>query len=273
MASSLVLLSGVVVAAFICEYVNVTLGMGYGTTLTPLLLIVGFAPLAVIPSILLAGFLSGALAAVMHHRAGNVDFDFRNDSEHQMVKRLGKLGYMPRSKDSRVALVLGACSLIGAIIAVMVAINIPVFYLKLFIGLLVLTMGIILVCKCKASPRFSWGRLVAIGSVAAFNKGISGGGYGPLVTSGQILSGIRSKNSVAISAFSESLTCLVGVIAYLAIGGGVDWSLSPYLVSGTLISVPLAIYSVKRMPEKSFTLMIGIATTVLGVATLYNTLM
>ncbi|MFP4197948.1 MAG: sulfite exporter TauE/SafE family protein [Methanomassiliicoccales archaeon] len=270
---SLVILPGVFAAAFICEFVNVTLGMGYGTTLTPLLLIVGFAPLAVIPSILLAGFLSGALASVLHDRAGNVDFDFRNDPEHQMVKRLGKLGYMPRSKDSKVALVLGACSLVGAIVAVMVAVNIPVLYLKLFIGLLVLAMGIILLCKCRARSRFSWGRLVAIGSVAAFNKGMSGGGYGPLVTSGQILSGIRSKNSVAISAFSESLTCLVGVIAYLAIGGAVDWSLSPVLVSGTLLSVPLATYSVKRMPERSFTMLIGAATTVLGAATLYNTLM
>ena len=31
----------IVTAAFLCEYVDSTLGMGYGTTLTPLLLILG----------------------------------------------------------------------------------------------------------------------------------------------------------------------------------------------------------------------------------------
>jgi len=34
------------------------------------------------------------------------------------------------------------------------------------------------------SPSFSWKRLIAIGLISSFNKGISGGGYGPLVTGG-----------------------------------------------------------------------------------------
>jgi uncharacterized membrane protein YfcA len=53
--------------------------------------------------------------------------------------------------------------------------------------------------------------------VAAFNKGLSGGGYGPLVTAGQVVSGLPPKHAVAISSVAESFTCVVGLAAYLAL--------------------------------------------------------
>ena len=36
-------------AALFCEYIDSALGMGYGTTLTPLLLLAGFDPLEIVP--------------------------------------------------------------------------------------------------------------------------------------------------------------------------------------------------------------------------------
>ncbi len=255
---------GVLVISALTEYMDATLGMGYGTTLTPILLLIGFSPMQVVPAILLAQFIAGIFAATLHHGAGNVSFDFKNDHEHEIVKRLGKLGYMPRSNDSKVALVLAVCSVIGVIVAVVVALNLPEFYLKLYIGVLVLTMGIIVMLKHKAGHSFSWKRIMGIGALASFNKGISGGGYGPLIVSGQILSGVNIKNSIGITALAEGVTCFVGVLAYIIIGTPVDWMLAPYLVAGSLISVPVSVYTVKRMPVKEFTLVIGMATALLG---------
>jgi uncharacterized membrane protein YfcA len=40
--------------AFICEFMDSSLGMGYGTTLTPLLLLMGFEPLQVVPAVLMS---------------------------------------------------------------------------------------------------------------------------------------------------------------------------------------------------------------------------
>ena len=45
-----------------CEYVDSTLGMGYGTTLTPVLLLIGYEPAQIVPSVLLSEFLTGVLA-------------------------------------------------------------------------------------------------------------------------------------------------------------------------------------------------------------------
>ena len=262
------LLIGVLIISLFAEYMDATLGMGYGTTLTPLLLLMGFAPMQVVPAILLSQFIAGIFAASLHHGAGNVNFDFTNDYEHEIVKRLGKLGYIPKSNDSKVAIVLGVFSVLGVIAAVVVALNIPVFYLKLYIGLLITAMGIVILIKHKAERNFSWKKIIGIGAVASFNKGMSGGGYGPLIVSGQILSGVNAKNSIGITAFAEGVTCFVGVAAYLILGTHIDWGLAPYLVVGSLISVPLSVHTVKRMKTKEFTLIIGIATTLLGLFTL-----
>ncbi len=262
------ILCAIFLLSLFAEYMDATIGMGYGTTLTPILLLIGFAPLQIVPAILISQFICGIFAASLHHRAGNVSFDFNNDPEHRIVKRLGKLGYIPRSRASKVTMVLVLSSIVGVAIAVLIALSLPVFYLKLYIGLIVVTMGVIIVFKHKTRKEFSWKKIMGLGLLASFNKGISGGGYGPLVVSGQILSGVETKNSIGITALAEGATCFIGVLIYFFAGTDVDWSLAPYLVAGSLISVPISVYTVKRMPVKQFTLLIGAATILLGTFTL-----
>ena len=254
--------------AFICELVDSSLGMGYGTILTPVLMLMGYNPLQIVPVVLISELATGATAALLHQKAGNVKFDFRNDPEHWITQRLGKLGYMPKSKDSKVALVLAACSVIGTITAVFIAVSIPKKILKLYIGLLVLSMGLIILWKRNAQHKFSWKKILGLGTIASFNKGISGGGYGPVVTAGQILSGLPGKSAVAITSLAESLTCLVGVLAYVYTGKVADWGLAPYLVVGAMASVPLAVNAVKVMGDKKLTLVIGVVTLMLGLLVL-----
>lgn len=255
--------------AFLCELVDSTLGMGYGTTLTPVLLLMGYEPTKVVPAILLSELVTGGFAAFAHHRAGNAYFDFRNDREHDIVKKMGKLGYLPRSQDSRIAFILGLCSLVGAAGAVVFAVNLKA-YLTPLIGVIVLSMGVLILARHRSPGRFSWKKVTGLGITAAFNKGLSGGGYGPLVTSGQILSGVNGKSAIAITSMAESFTCLVGVLTYLILGTTVNWELAPPLVVGAVASVPLSAVLVKRMNTQKFTLVIGVATTALGLLTLYK---
>ncbi|MCK4232918.1 hypothetical protein KAX75_00695, partial [candidate division WOR-3 bacterium] len=53
--------------AFCCEYIDSSLGMGYGTILSPVLIIMGFDPLIVVPSILLSQAVGGFTASIFHH--------------------------------------------------------------------------------------------------------------------------------------------------------------------------------------------------------------
>ena len=62
------------VFSFLCEYMDATLGMGYGTTLAPLFLLMGFTPGQIVPAILVSQLLCGLLASIFHHIEGNVNF-------------------------------------------------------------------------------------------------------------------------------------------------------------------------------------------------------
>jgi hypothetical protein len=233
-----------------CEYVDSSLGMGYGTTLTPLLLLLGYDMTQIVPSILLSEFLTGILAGVLHHEFGNVDLK-------------------PGSRPFKVALVLASCSVIGTLAAVFVAISVPTWMLKMYIGVLVLALGIGILLTIDKTFAFSWTKMVGLGLLAAFNKGMSGGGYGPLVTGGQIVSGMDDKGAIGITSLAEGLVCIVGVLAYKLTGNGaVDWALAPSLVVGAVLSVPLATITVKKVPVRQMRWAIGIAVTALGLFTL-----
>jgi len=182
--------------ALFCEYIDSTLGMGYGTTLTPILLLAGYEPTQIVPSVLLSEFLTGILAGIFHHGCGNVNFK-------------------PGSHPLKVALVLAACSIIGTLVAVAIAVNVPKWVLKTYIGVLVLSMGIGILLTIGKTFAFSWKRVVGLGLIAALNKGLSGGGYGPLVTGGQILAGVDGKEASRITSLAEGLVCIVGVLTYI----------------------------------------------------------
>ena len=60
--------------ALSAEYMDSTIGMGYGTTLTPILLLFGYEPMQVVPAVLISELVTGLLAGFTHHSVGNVDF-------------------------------------------------------------------------------------------------------------------------------------------------------------------------------------------------------
>ncbi|KPK58577.1 MAG: hypothetical protein AMK73_09180 [Planctomycetes bacterium SM23_32] len=241
---------GLALLAFGCEYVDSTLGMGYGTALTPLLMLgFGIEPLVIVPCVLLSELLTGLSAGAAHHLAGNVSFT-------------------RRSRATRVAAVLSACSVVGTVAAVLVALHVPGFWLKLLIGLIVLSMGLFILWARSREFAFSWRRVTALGLLAAFNKGLSGGGYGPLVTGGQIISGVEEKSAIGITSVSEGVTCAVGVLVFLLAGRGLEWSLAVPLTCGALASVPVSAVTVNRVGRRTLRRLVGAATLALGALTL-----
>lgn len=239
--------------AMVCEFVDSTLGMGYGTILTPLLMLAGFTPLQIVPAVLASECLTGFAGGLMHHRDGNVDF-LRN----------------AQTRIVTVCLVL--LTILGVWAAVAVASHIPKFWLSLFIALMVLVIGLFIVATADRQLRLRPAHLLGLGMIAAFNKGMSGGGYGPLVTSGQIVCGMSSKHAVAITALGEGITCLAGVFAYFWSGHGIDWSLAIPMCSGALVAVPMATLAVRLWPEARMRGAVGGITVILGIVALFNLL-
>ncbi len=271
------LIAGLVMLAFVCEYLDSTLGMGYGTTLAPLLLIMGYSPLHIVPVILISELFSGLLAGFLHHREGNVNLRPKTLNLSVINKRLGELGHIEAFKQGiprhlKVVLLLTSCSIAGTVLGVFLAVNLPKLWVKLYIGILVLAMGIVILICLNKTFDFSWKKIIGLGLLASFNKGISGGGYGPVVTSGQILSGVEGKSAVGITSLAEGLTCAVGITSYLLISQeALDLQLAPFIMAGAILSVPFSAKSVKIINERNLKLCIAVLTIVLGTCTIIST--
>ena len=222
--------------------------MGYGTALVPILILLGYDPARVVPAILISQLITDIAACFVHHNCRNVDLKVT-------------------AKDFKVALIMGLVSSLGVILSVFVALHVPKWILTLYIGFLVVSMGILILATRKKSIIFSWKKILGISFLAAFNKGISGGGYGPLVMGGQVLSGVQAKNAVGITAFAEAITCLIGFLLYLINGKNIDWPLIGLLVLAATPAVPFAGLTVKYVAGDKLKKYIGVFIIILGLLT------
>lgn len=236
----------VAVFSFFAEYIDSALGMGYGTILAPVLLLLGFKPLEVVPVILFSELITGILSAVLHHRQGNVNLSLAS-------------GHL------RVALTLAVFSIAGVACSILFVLNLPGFWIKIYIASVVIIMGFVIIFTANKRYKFSWFKIMLLGLVASFNKGASGGGYGPLIVGGQILSGVPSKPAIGITSLAEGLTCIVALLGYIVFAGsGISWRLVPYIVTGSVLAVPLAVRTVKIIPETRLKIIIALLSIILG---------
>ncbi len=267
----------IIIIAFFAEYVDSSLGMGYGTTLTPVMLLLGYEPMQVVPAVLLSELITGLLAGVLHHNLGNAELLPGNLTFSSMAASVKHGGITETFRKNcplhlKIVLVISSCGILGTLAAVLLAVNIPPFWLRLYIGAMVLSIGIVILFSGRKKQKFSWKRITALGLVASFNKGLSGGGYGPVVTGGQLLAGVGGKSAVAITSLSEGLTCLAGVILYCLTRDSIDWTLAPCLTIGAVLSVPFAALTVKYIEITYLRWIIGAATLLLGTVTLVKAL-
>lgn len=236
--------------AFILEFVDAFAGMGYGT-LAPALLLLGFSPLELIPAVIITSMLLSILAGILHHFGGNVDFSLD-------------------SKSLKIALILMGFGIIGILIGVFVALNIPEYLLKTYIGTVIIILGFVTLLL-NSTFSFSWLKVIVLGAVAAFNKGMTGGGYGPVLANGQILAGIKSKKAVAITALSEGVVSAAGIIAYLFVAGiSLNWTLIIALSIGGILSTPLAVYAMKKIHPSKVKKAVAIASIIIGMIIILN---
>lgn len=260
--------------AFICEFIDSSLGMGYGTILSPILLILGFGPLVVVPAILLSQAFGGFTASVFHHQFENVSF---------------KSG----SKDMNIVIVITAFGIAATILAAFVALNVPKWAVKTYIGLLVTIMGVLILRN--RSFVFSWNKMIGLGILSAFNKGLSGGGFGPIVTAGQVLGGQDHKAAIGTTTLAEAPICICAFFTYMIGKAAVEiqgpilkmqfsdfvstmfsskifqWEIYLALIIGSVLVAPFGAFTTRTLNKEKMHIILGPLVIILGCWTLYKT--
>ncbi len=255
MTTTLSVLVALCLLAFVCEWIDSSLGMGYGTILSPALITLGFPVLTVVPAILLSQALGGLSATYFHHSYKNAHFKIQNGAF---------------SEDLKTVLWISSLGIFASIFASFVGVKIlSKTELSTYIGILVLLMGFFILIGFTF--RYSPQKMVLVGLVSAFNKGISGGGFGPLVTGGQMMLGNKHNRAVGITTFSEAPICIAGFLAYMAINGIERPEVVVALTVGSIAASPLGAHTTMKLSKKYLKEVVAFLLVLLGILTLMKT--
>jgi len=243
----------VLVCAFF-EYMDSAGGMGYGTALTPLMLMAGFDPKQIVPCVMITEAFTGLIAGLIHGEFENVQWKFKPMNE--------------TTKLFVIVAIIGMCCVGFSITAVYKVMKVHKFWIKLYVACLLIVMGVcsLLTARTFQNYRPKWMWLFA--ALAGFNKGIGGGGYGPVVTVGGLLAGVPVKSMVAVTSLAEGATCVFAVLTWftlLSSGVVIDYMLLPSFVIGTVLAAVGAPFTTRIFPERFWKVVVPVYCCILAI--------
>lgn len=201
--------------AMVMEFVDSALGMMYGTVLSPFLILWGYDVKTVVPAILISQSIGGFVASWRHHRLGNANF------------QSGTIDY-------RVTTTIIWFGVFACLVGVFISSSISPKILNTYIAVLVIVIGIMILWGKTLVMTFR--KIYALGFISAFNKALSGGGFGPLVAGGQLVFKDRSeKGAIGSTDFAEAPICLLSFFLWVLLKGLPPLSLMAPLCVGSAI--------------------------------------
>ncbi len=141
------------IMAFVYELLDSSTGQGYGTLGSPTLILFGFASKLVVPAQLISQVVGDYSSSYSHNKWKNADFSHWKNPD---VKR---------------AFVITAAGIAGVVIAAWLgATLIPKDVMTTYIGIIVTAMGLLMISG--VTLKFTYKKLITLGAVSAFNKGM-----------------------------------------------------------------------------------------------------
>jgi len=244
----------VALIGFLAQFIDGTLGMGYGV----------FSA-----SLLIAGGLYPAIASATVHTA-EVFTTLVSGGSHLFLGNVKKEWLLP----------LVIPGVVGGVAGAYFLTLIPGAMMKPFVAGLLLILGIIVLYRfisrkevAPAPEADTLGtmnssllaklplKLPVLGLIAAFMDAVGGGGWGPIATPGLILSeNTEPRKVVGTVNLAEFFVTIAISATFIATIGweSFKWDLVIVLIIGGVIAAPIAAYLCKRMPAKALGILIGL---------------
>jgi uncharacterized protein len=235
--------------AFFTAVIDIIFGMGFGLTMTPILIFLSYSPKEIVPALLLSSLIGNILSSYFNHRFKNADFS---------------LG----TRSFNIVVVIGFIGVLGSVFGALMNEGISNTYLSLYIGAIITGSGFFILLKKKMTTVFSWFKVIALSLFGSFNKGISGSGFGPIITTGLLYMGVKEKEAVSIQGFAELFVSLIGFSTFLISGASINWALTTSIGIGVAAAAPLAAFMVQKTESGKLRDAIGFITIILGSATI-----
>jgi len=235
----------VVAIAMFFEFMDASAGMGFGTALTPLLLVLGFDPKQIVPVVMIQQGVAGLVGAFLHREFENVEWKLKPMSE--------------TIKLWLIIAIVGCLAVAFSITTVYAYLKVAKVWIKLYVACLLLMMGVISLHQGRKERPYRPNRMFLFAALAGFNKGVGGGGYGPVVTVGGLIAGVPVKSMLAVTAISEGTVSTFAILVWLGLltsGVTIDYLLLPSLMLATIFSAVAAPYMIRVFPEKMWRIVV-----------------
>jgi uncharacterized protein len=244
--------------AFVIAFLNDGLGGGYGTLSTPILLIFGYPANIAVPSVLTSEAFSETFSSIWHGRFRNINYR--------------TFGY----------------TTVGGIVGIVIAVLVVGVFLastaaKLYIGGIAVVMGLFVIARShpwlmrhfRAKENTNRPLSVGLGAICGFNKSSTGGGYGPLSTSGFQILGLSPPKAVGTTILTKGVACIISIVLWSGLVG-IDWGMAAPMAVGAFIGAPIAAwlnnYLKLRFSPTSHGQLLGVIMSALGAYTVLHVL-
>ena len=234
---------------FAAQIVDGALGMAYGITATTVLLSIGVTPSVASASVHAAEVVTTGVSGYAHWRHGNVD--------PALFKQLVLPG------------------MVGAIAGAYVLATVPDDLIQPWIGAYLLIMGGVILWKAlrqgdrPARPLRSYAPL---GLVGGFLDAAGGGGWGPIVASTLVGSGIRARFAIGSGNAAEFFMTSTASATFIATIGLELWPTIAGLILGGAIAAPFAARITQRLPDRPLMILVAVVVILLSSRTVLQAL-
>jgi uncharacterized membrane protein YfcA len=226
-----------VVAGFLAQMVDGTLGMGYGVTSATCLMTFGISPVSVSAAIHTSEIFTTATSGYSHYKFKNVN--------KKMFRHLVIPG------------VIGA--ILGAVMLVLVGEKygkwlMPIIAVyAMFLGFKILIKAFQQQTKNKKIKRLGW-----LAGAGGFLDSFGGGGWGPIVTSSLIAKGRSPRYTIGSVNLAEFFITLASAVTFFITVGVSHWNVVLGLLIGGGIASPIAARMAGKLPRKTMMIAVGI---------------
>lgn len=237
--------------AIIATLIDGGIGMGYGTSLTSLLLAIGVGTAVASASVHIAEVFTTLASGLSHFKLGNFD--------------------------QKIFTFLAVPGVFGGMIGAWSAVHFQdEFFIRPLIAGILLMLGIFIIVKFSRKieilnaeydrPRVR--HLMPLGFVASFVDAIGGGGWGPIATPTLILRNAHPQHVIGSVNFAEFFVSFSISLTFFLSMPAVNLAIVVPMVIGGLVAAPVGAWLTQRLSHKTVGILVGGLIILLSVRTL-----